>query len=45
MRADIAISAAFDEFDRVAAAELADALSIAHEGNAGEWPSDLRQGA
>jgi len=45
MRADIAISTAFDKFDRVAAAELADALSITHEGNAGKRPSDLRQRA
>jgi len=45
MRADIAISAAFDEFGRAAAAEPADAVSIAYEGDAGERSSGLRQGA
>jgi len=45
MRADIAVSATFDEFGRAAAAESADAMSIAYEGDAGERPSGLRQGA
>lgn len=44
VRTDIAVPAAFDKFDRVAAAEPADAVSIAHEGDAGKWPSDLWQG-
>lgn len=45
VRADIAVPTALDESDRAAAAEPADAVSVAHEGDAGERPGDLRQGA
>lgn len=45
VRADIAVPATFDESGRIAAAESADAVSIAHEGDAGERPSGLRQRA
>jgi len=45
LRADIALSAALNEPGGTAAAKPQDALPVAHEGDAGQRTSDLRQGA